>query len=43
MLLVETSSTDDYEAARRFYDRAGFDREARVREFYGPRDDKIVF
>lgn len=43
VLLVETSSTDDYEAARRFYGRAGFDREARVREFYGPRDDKIVF
>lgn len=43
VLLVETSSTDDYEAARRFYGRAGFDREARIREFYGPHDDKIVF
>lgn len=43
VLIVETSSTDDYEAARRFYGRAGFDLEARVREFYGPGDDKIVF
>ncbi len=43
VLIVETSSTNDYEAARRFYDREGFDREARVREFYGKGDDKIVF
>lgn len=43
VLVVETSSTDQYEAARRFYEREGFDREARVREFYGPGDDKIVF
>lgn len=43
VLIVETSSTDNYETARRFYGRKGFDREARVREFYGPGDDKIVF
>lgn len=43
VLIVETSSTDDYEPARRFYGREGFDREARVREFYGPGDDKVVF
>jgi len=43
VLIVETSSTDAYKAARRFYVREGFDREARIREFYGPGDDKIVF
>ena len=43
VLIVETSSTIEYESARRFYEREGFDREARVREFYGPGDDKIVF
>jgi len=43
VLLVETSSTDDYEGARRFYGREGFDLEARIREFYGPGDDKVVF
>lgn len=43
VLVVETSSTEQYEAARRFYVRQGFDREAVVREFYGPGDDKIIF
>ncbi|MEO7062079.1 MAG: hypothetical protein ABI083_20370 [Lapillicoccus sp.] len=43
VLIVETSSTDDYTASRRFYAREGFDREACIREFYGPGDDKIVF
>ena len=43
MLIVETSSTDDYQAARRFYAREGFDQEARIREFYGPGDDKVMF
>jgi ribosomal protein S18 acetylase RimI-like enzyme len=43
VLIVETSSTNDHEAARRLYDREGFEREARVREFYGPGNDKIVF
>ena len=43
VLIVETSSTDHYQAARRFYIREGFDLEARVREFYGPDDDKILY
>ena len=43
ILLVETSSTDQYEATRAFYDARGFDREARIRGFYGTGDDKIVF
>lgn len=36
VLIVETSSLDGYEQARRFYRKHGFDEEARVRDFYGP-------
>lgn len=43
MLLVETSSTEHYDGARGFYRARGFDEEARIRDFYGPGDDKIVF
>jgi GNAT superfamily N-acetyltransferase len=43
VLIVETSSTDPYQPARRFYAREGFDQEAVIREFYGPGDNKIVF
>ena len=43
VLIVETSSTDRYLPARRFYEREGFDREAVIREFYGPDDAKVVF
>lgn len=43
VLIVETSSTDEYRTARSFYEREGFDREARVREFYGPGDHKIIY
>lgn len=43
VLLVETSSTEAYAPARSFYRSLGFDEEARIREFYGPGDDKVVF
>lgn len=43
VLLVETSSTDQYEDTRAFYARRGFDQEATIREFYGPGDHKVVF
>ncbi len=43
MLIVETSSLDRFERTRRFYRDRGFVEEARIREFYGPGDDKIVF
>ncbi len=42
-LVVETSSTDQYARARTFYSGLGYDQEARIREFYGPGDHKIVF
>lgn len=42
-LIVETSSTVQYERTRAFYRKLGYDEEARIRRFYGPHDDKIVF
>ncbi len=42
-LIVDTSSTGDYEQARGFYDARGFVEEARIRDFYGPGDDKVTF
>jgi ribosomal protein S18 acetylase RimI-like enzyme len=43
VLIVETSSTHQYAGARAFYRRLDFDEEARIREFYGPSDDKVTF
>ncbi len=43
VLLVETSGLDEYKATRGFYDRQGFTREARIRDFYSEGNDKIVF
>ena len=42
-LVVETSSTVQYERTRAFYRKLGYDEEARIRRFYGPHDDKIIF
>lgn len=42
-LIVDTSSLDDYEEARAFYLARGFVEEARIRDFYGPGDDKVTF
>jgi ribosomal protein S18 acetylase RimI-like enzyme len=43
LLMVETSSGDAYNAARKLYAAAGFDTEARIRDWYAPSEDKIVF
>jgi ribosomal protein S18 acetylase RimI-like enzyme len=43
VLIVETSSLDAYEQARAFYRKHDFDEEARIRDFYGPGDNKVVF
>jgi ribosomal protein S18 acetylase RimI-like enzyme len=43
VLIVETSSTEQYARTRAFYRRLGYDEEARIRQFYGPTDDKVVF
>lgn len=43
VVIVETSSTAQYARTREFYPKQGYVEEARVREFYGPGDDKVVF
>ncbi len=43
VLIVETSSLDGCDRARSFYRKHGYDEEARIRDFYGPGDAKVVF
>jgi GNAT superfamily N-acetyltransferase len=42
-LYAETSSTELYAPTRSYYLKAGFFEEARIREFYAPGDDKVLF
>ncbi len=43
LVMVETSSLPKYDATRRFYQRASYAQEARVREYYAPGDDLVVY
>jgi ribosomal protein S18 acetylase RimI-like enzyme len=43
LLLVETSGLPQYDRTRQFYAKCGYEQEARIRDFYGMGDDKIVF
>ena len=43
VLLVETSGTPDFKRTRGFYDMLGYEREARIREYYSAGDDKVIF
>ncbi len=43
MILIETSSQESYGATIRFYGRAGYERVARIKNFYRIGDDKLVF
>jgi ribosomal protein S18 acetylase RimI-like enzyme len=42
-LVVETSGRPDYERARRFYERAGYQTVGRIPEFYGAADDCVLY
>ena len=42
-LYAETSSTPQYEAARRFYLKNGFVEAARLKDFYKKGDDKVIY
>jgi ribosomal protein S18 acetylase RimI-like enzyme len=42
-LLIETSSQESYAGTIRFYERSGYELAARIRDFYKPGDDKLVF
>ena len=43
MLAVRTSGTDQYSGTRAFYDRCGYDRVARVPEWWADGDDLVLF
>lgn len=43
LLIIETSGLDSFETTRAFYRKNGYDEEARIREYYNPGEDKIVF
>ena len=43
ILLVETSGTQPFARTRSFYERIGYDNEARIRNYYDAGDDKVVF
>ena len=43
VLIVETSSLDEYAGTRAFYAGQSFTEEARIRDFYAEGEDKILF
>ena len=43
LLIVETSQLPAFEAARSFYERNGFKREAEIENFFAPGDNKVVY
>lgn len=43
VVVVETSSRSEYAAARALYERLHFVQAARVRDYYAPGDDRIIY
>lgn len=43
ILIVDTSGTDEFALTRKFYALNGYDEEARIRDFWAPGDDKVIF
>jgi ribosomal protein S18 acetylase RimI-like enzyme len=43
LLIVDTSGTDDFKLTRRFYAQNGYEKEARMRDFWADGDDKVTF
>lgn len=43
ILIVDTSSTDDYKLTRMFYEKLGYKKEAVIRDFWDEGDDKVIY
>jgi ribosomal protein S18 acetylase RimI-like enzyme len=43
LLVIETSSTAKYEPTRRFYVGLKYSEVARIPDFYGPGDDRVIY
>jgi ribosomal protein S18 acetylase RimI-like enzyme len=42
-MYAETSGRPQYEPTRAFYERMGYQVAARLKDFYAPGDDKVIF
>jgi GNAT superfamily N-acetyltransferase len=42
-IIIETSSTDHYSAARRLYERSGYEKSMELADFYHPGDSLMVY
>jgi len=43
MLLIETSSQETYGGTIQFYERSGYELVGKIKEYYKPGDDKLIF
>lgn len=43
ILIVDTSGTDNFALARKFYAQNGYEEEACIRDFWADGDDKVIF
>ena len=43
LLLIETSSQDTYGGTIQFYERTGYELVGKIKEYYKPGDDKLIF
>jgi len=43
LVVIETSSKDKYAPTRHFYQRLGYQETARIRDFYRPGDDRVIY
>ena len=43
ILLVDTSGKEEFKRTRTFYDMLGYEREARIRDYWSSGDDKVTF
>ncbi|HLP94970.1 MAG TPA: GNAT family N-acetyltransferase [Saprospiraceae bacterium] len=43
ILIVDTSSTPEYDRTREFYQKIGYTKEATIRDFWKEGDDKVTF
>jgi len=43
LIVIETSARDKYAITRKFYQRLGYVENARIRDFYSPGDDLVMY
>jgi ribosomal protein S18 acetylase RimI-like enzyme len=43
LLIVDTSSTDDFQLSRKFYEKLGYIKEAEIRDYWADGDHKVTY